>query len=262
VNFLLAEYQSHRDEFRRSEEVGETRVNFFITVTTAVLAALAIRDQGIWAGGTVDPIFFPGLGALLLFGVVTLMRLIRRNLVSHEQLRAMGRIRSYFARDEQILQYLYYEPRDDSPCREKEWDQIFSLGTGGLVETVALVNGLIVAAFCALFALSYPKWNIWLVALLGLITAWIGIFIYVRNRYDRERLMTKLTEIFSLGRGKPGQMMALAISLILAALCALLAYFHPGLGILLSGLVGSIAAWIVQIIYVKWRYDKERPNGG
>ncbi len=265
VSFLLAEYQNHKDEFRRSEQVGETRVNFFITVTTAVLAALAIRKEGFWletegSERIVDPIFFNGLGALLLFGVVTLMRLIRRNLVSHEHLRAMGRIRAYFARDQQILPYLYYEPRDDKPCREKKWNHIFSLGTGGLVETVSLVNSLIVAAFCALFALSYPEWNIWPVALLGFITAWIGIFIYVRNRYDKERLMNKLTEIFSLGRGKPGQMMALAISLILAALCALSAYSHPGLGIVLPSLVGFIATWIVQFIYVKWRYDKERPK--
>lgn len=188
VDFLLTEYQSHREAFWRSEELGESRVNFFITITTAVLAALAIREEGIWAGGTVDPIFFYGLGALLLFGVATLMRLIRRNLVSHEHLRAMGRIRSYFAKDEQILQYLYYEPRDDRPYRKKEWNQIFSLGTGGLVETVALVNDLIVAALCALLVVSFSGWIIGgLLGLVGFIGAWIVQFIYVKWRYDKER---------------------------------------------------------------------------
>jgi len=189
VNFLLAEYQSHGDEFRRSEQVGETRVNFFVTVTTAVLAALAIREEGIWAGGAVDPIFFYGLGALLLFGVVTLMRLIRRNLESHKQLRAMNRIRRYFTdRDEEIRRHLYYEPRDDRPYRKKEWSQIFSLGTGGLVETVSLVNGLIVAALCALLAVSSSGWIVGgVLGLVGFIAAWIVQFVYVKHRYDEER---------------------------------------------------------------------------
>jgi hypothetical protein len=189
VDFLLAEYQNHRESFWRSEELGERRVNFFITIATAVLAALAIREEGIGAGGQVDPIFFYGLGALLLFGVVTLMRLIRRNLVSHEHARAMGRIRRYFAdRDEEILRHLYFEPRDDWPYRKKEWNQIFSLGTGGLVETVSLVNNLIVAALCALLAVSLSGWIIGgLLGLVGFIGAWIVQFIYVKWRYDKER---------------------------------------------------------------------------
>lgn len=188
VSFLLAEYQSHKDEFQRSEQIGETRVHFFITVTTAVLGALAIRDEGIWLGDKVDPIFFYALGALLLFGVVTLMRLIRRNLVSHEHLRAIGRIRSYFAKDAEISQHLYYEPRDDRPYRKKDWGQVFSLGTGGLVETVSLVNSLIVAALCALLLVSRSRWIIvGLFGLVGFIAAWIVQFIYVKWRYDKEK---------------------------------------------------------------------------
>jgi len=189
VDFLLAEYRSHLDSFWRSEELGERRVNFFITLTTAVLAALAIREKGILvSGGKVDLIFFYGLGVLLLFGVVTLARIIRRNLVSHEYLRAVGRIRRYFTdKDQQILRHLYYGPYDDRPQRQKEWHQIFSLGTGGLVETVALVNGLIVAALCALLALPRSLWMGGLSGLVGFIAIWIVQFIYVKYRYDKGR---------------------------------------------------------------------------
>ncbi|UCG12246.1 MAG: hypothetical protein JSU72_17375 [Deltaproteobacteria bacterium] len=186
VDFLLAEYQSHRDAFWHNEELGESRLNFFVTLTTAVIAALAVRERGfLVSGGEVDPIFFYGLGAVLLFGVVTLVRIIRRNLVSHEYLRANARIRRYFTdRDQEILRHLYYKPWDDRPQRKKEWNQIFSLGTGGLVETIALVNSLIVAALCALFTRSYPGWMIGLLALVGFIAAWIVQFIYVKYRYD------------------------------------------------------------------------------
>lgn len=191
VDFLLAEYQSQREAFWHNEELGERRVNFFITLTTAVIAALAIREKGILAsGGKVDTIFFYGLGAVLLFGVVTLVRIIRRNLVSHEYLRAVARIRRYFTdRDQQILRHLYYKPYDDRPQRKKEWNEIFSLGTGGLVETVALVNSLIVAALCALFVLSYSGWIIGLFGLVGFIAAWIVQFVYVKYRYDKGRPM-------------------------------------------------------------------------
>ena len=54
-------------------------------------------------------------------------------------------------------------------------------------------------------------------------------------------------------------MVVLVNSVIVAALCALLAHFHPELGIVLPGLVGFIAALLVQFIYVRHRYDKERP---
>jgi len=189
VDFLLAEYQSHREAFWRTEELGERRVNFMITLTTAVLGALAIREKGVLAsGGEVEPLFFYGLGAVLLFGVVTLMRMIHRNLVSHVQLRAMGRIRRYFTdRHPGILRHLYYGPYDDRPQRKKEWNQIFSLGTGGLTETVALVNSLVLAAICALLAVSRSGWIVGLSGVAGFIAAWIAQFIYVKDRYQKGR---------------------------------------------------------------------------
>jgi hypothetical protein len=189
VDFLLAEYQSHRDAFWHNEELGERRVDFFITLTTAVTAALAIREKGILASGSkVDPIFFYGLGAVLLFGFVTLVRIVRRNLVGHEHLRAIGRIRRYFAdRDPQILRHLYYKPYDDRPQRGKGWNELFSMGTGGLVETVSLVNSLIVAALCALSVLFYPGWIVGLSGLIGFVAVWIVQFAYVKVRYDKGR---------------------------------------------------------------------------
>lgn len=185
VDFLLAEYRGHRESFWKSEEIGERRVNFFISIVTAVLAALVIRQKGLLTpGGEVDPIFFYGLGAVLLFGIVTLARLIRRNLESHKQLRALGRIRKCFVKNYPATgQYLYYEPVDDRPFREKKWKEIISFGTGGLVETVALVNSLIVAALCALLAVCRSPWKTWLFGGVGFIVAWTVQFAYVWWRY-------------------------------------------------------------------------------
>ncbi len=68
VDLLLAEHREAYAMYRHSEELGERRVNFFITLTTAVVAALAIRAQGVTDGGNVDPLFFSFLPGLLLFG--------------------------------------------------------------------------------------------------------------------------------------------------------------------------------------------------
>ncbi|MBW2056672.1 MAG: hypothetical protein JRJ26_04155 [Deltaproteobacteria bacterium] len=190
VEFLLAEYQRLMESFWHTEELGERRVNFFVTLTAAVIAALAAtRDQGIsLSQGRVDPIFFYGLGALLLFGLVTLVRIIRRNLESHRYLRATGRIRRYFTETDQgIGSHLYFEPRDDRPVRKKEWREIAFLGTGGLVETIALVNCLIAAALWGLATIRSQWGGIWIWALVGFILAWVVQFLYVKWRYERGR---------------------------------------------------------------------------
>ena len=189
VGFLLAEYQGYRDSFWHTEELGERRVDFFITITTAVIAALAIREKGILVpeGQAVDPIFFLGLGAVLLFGVVTLARMVHRNLKSHEYLRAAARVRRYFVdRDQHIRPHLFYPPYDDRPRREKRWSQLLSLGTGGLVETVALVNSLIAAVLGGLLTFAYPGWAIGLSAIGAFVLAWVVQFAYVRRRYEKE----------------------------------------------------------------------------
>ena len=187
VQFLLAEYQSHKESFWKSEELGERRVNFFITLVTAVLTALAIREKGIIDScGKVSSIFLYGCVASFIFGWVTLIRLVRRNLVSHKELRAVGRIRAYFTiMDPEISKHLLYESRDDVPQRDKKWSELITLGNGGLVETVSVINSFLVAAFCGLYSLS-EGWSHPLgMGILAGIAAWIGQFIYVKCRYFR-----------------------------------------------------------------------------
>jgi len=187
LEFLLAEFNNLNDSFLRNEELGERRVNFFITLTTAIVAALA----AVWkvASDTVDPIFFFfGLVLVFLFGAVTLVRIIRRNLVTHEYLRSLGRIRRYFVdMDPKIQLFLPYPPCDDRPQRKKEWKDLWRLGTGGLVEMVSLVNSFILAAIFMLAGRCYPWWVVVLFGLIGFVAAWIGQFRYVMYRYEQAK---------------------------------------------------------------------------
>jgi hypothetical protein len=208
-NLLLTEYQYLTNSFWQSEQLGERRVNFFITFTTAVMAGLAaLKGRGSSAPfAKVDGILLCSLIALFLFGIVTLFRIIRRNLESHKYLRATGRIRAYFTmRNPAILEYLYFGPYDNQPQRKKEWGkwyEIFSLGTGGLVETVALVNSIIAAVFFAqpvvaqliawIFRVIDFKPGViaevtrYLLGFAGGIETWRRQMHYVRRRYEEGR---------------------------------------------------------------------------
>ena len=199
-DYMIAEYQRLIDSFWKSEDIGEKRVNFFITLSTVVVTVLvALREKEI--SNHIDQIFFLGLVILLLFGIVTLMRIIHRNLESHIYLRAAGRIRGYFSdMDPQIQRYLFFGPFDDQPQRKKRENksEIFSFGTGGLVETVVLANSLIVVAILILsiiwlfdvvnFNISWTiQIIIFLIGILGGFAAWYKQLDYVNRRYDKNR---------------------------------------------------------------------------
>ena len=94
VSFLLEEYRHFANSFWRNEEVGEKRVNFFITLVTAVMAglvALATKTEVY-----VYPIAVFALAGLLFFGRTTLRRMIQRDTVTDEYKVAMDIIRSRF----------------------------------------------------------------------------------------------------------------------------------------------------------------------
>src|SRR5262249_43231618 len=87
---LLAEYKHFSESIWKNEETGERRLNFFITLVTAVIAGLV----ALWTKkGTGDlalserdilRITIPALIGLLLFGIVTFLRMLQRDRVTSE----------------------------------------------------------------------------------------------------------------------------------------------------------------------------------
>jgi hypothetical protein len=198
---FLAEYQHMAESFLDNEELGERRVNFFITLTAAVPTALIaiLRNEISLKNGTVSPIFFIGLVALLLFGVSTLVRVIRRNLQTDKYLQALAAIRKYFVAEDNVeaLKYLRFNPYGEEPRHERH--KIFSLGTGGLVEMAALINCLIIVALYELLVISLFSPGIYLIhkafqflifagfGVFFLISAWAVQMLYVMRRYEKRR---------------------------------------------------------------------------
>lgn len=200
ISFMLAEYQNHLSEYQRLEQIGEQRVNLFIAIATLMLGGGAFalfkpftECQNI-TEIQIDLLNYVLLIALLLtisLGLITLIRLINRNLSSYNHRRASGRIRNYFVTKVApgIREYLYYEPYDDRPIRKKDWIELFTLGGGGLIETVAIINSFFLS-LCVLIIFRIHDYNLsessaLVLGILVFSLGWVSQFIFVKHKYRR-----------------------------------------------------------------------------
>jgi len=139
---LLAEYKHYSASFWKNEEVGEKRVNLFITLTTAVIAGIvALVTSSHAANVEFLPIASVALSGLFLFGLVTFFRILQRNRVTDEFKEIIDYLREQLRRRSSSLSD--YE----LPFRKKK-AKVFR---GCLAETVAVVNGFIIAVIVALW---------------------------------------------------------------------------------------------------------------
>ena len=112
--FLLKEYDYFTESFRKNEEIGETRVNFFTAFVTAAiggLVALINADKCI-TGLPLMYIIIASLFSLLAIGLLTLQRLLKRNKVTDEYKHALDVIRDLFRKQCSIL--ASYDPLLDA----------------------------------------------------------------------------------------------------------------------------------------------------
>lgn len=95
---LLEDFRYFSESFWRNEQVGETRVNYFVTLVTAVVAALValMNSQHGPAGQPLKFIVVSALTALFCIGLVTLERILKRNKATDQYKRGLDTIRQMF----------------------------------------------------------------------------------------------------------------------------------------------------------------------
>jgi 4-hydroxybenzoate polyprenyltransferase len=184
VDFLIAEYKHFADSFWRSEETGEKRINFFITLVTAVisaLVALSTAKESLGAENVFSITVF-ALAALLAFGVVTLLRMIKRNRSTDDYKDAMDAIRDQFRKlDPDALKD--YNPFDEARARQRKARK---LGSGSLAEITAVFNSLVAAAVSAIIA-QHEKWIVWLPAALVFAVMLAAQLAFIKERQAQGR---------------------------------------------------------------------------
>lgn len=144
-DFLLKEYERRSQWMLKDEELGEKRASFFLTLAGVTGAAFTFgfeKGRQIYPGWR-NSLAAAGLScALLALGLITVRRLILRNVVTDRHFFALRDIARRFVTREQARSMSnafgeLYKPLPERSLR------VVTVGKGGWFEIVALVNALL-----------------------------------------------------------------------------------------------------------------------
>jgi 8-oxo-dGTP pyrophosphatase MutT (NUDIX family) len=197
---LLAEYQQYSEAFWRNEDAGERRITFFITLTTALMAAIvAVRTaKADIAPEEVRQIASAALIGAATFGLATFFRIMQRDRVTDEYKAILRYLREQLRRRGTSLDEY------DLPFRApRHW-----LLRGGLAVTVALMNSFLLAVLTAQWI--PPTWR-WLVvpAVFLISFAAHAVGIAARKREEEEPSQTFRAGVGAVILNEAGRVLAL-----------------------------------------------------
>ena len=189
---LLAEYQFFTESFWKNEQTGEKRVEFFITLATAIIAgivALITRSGDNLSDESVRNIATGALLATLLFGLVTFLRMLQRNRVTDEYKGIINYLREQLkSRSVDLAEY-------NVPFQSHK-----RLIKGGLADTVALINSIVIGIISALWVID--EWGWFFIALMFLGTFILQVVLAKNDRKNKEREKgTSRAQTFRAGVG-------------------------------------------------------------
>lgn len=194
-DLLLEDYRYFADSFWKNEQTGETRVNWFIGIVTAAaggLVGLTIAEHRPH-GEPLRLIFVAVLFALLAFGIITLFRIVKRNIVTDGYKRAIDVIREMFTDHLDGDHILHHY----SPFRKTKRETVkgISRRLGGLAHTVLTINSLLLAGLAAAIvypfqvgALSKSLGSTYLAAISAFALSFAGQFFWVKRTDQKSRL--------------------------------------------------------------------------
>ena len=147
---LLEDYRHATQSLWKNEQIGETRVNWFIGIVTAAAGGLIGLTTASTRphGGPLRLIFVATLFALFCFGFMTLLRIMKRNEKTDGYKKDSDRVRQLF-RDNLDSEGIL---KDYAPFGAEGGKRRRSFG--GLAHTVLIINSLLLAGIVAAFV--YP----------------------------------------------------------------------------------------------------------
>jgi Flp pilus assembly protein TadB len=187
ARFLLLEFQHLENSFLTNEEGGEKRVNMFFALIAAATAAVGLAAGA--EGARLPWIVLPASLALLAFGLLTLRRLMGRNIHTTELLNALRRIRGAFLwKHPEALRAIPFKPPEHPEVRQRDgWGP----GKAGFVEVVAAANCILAAAGAVAGVLVVYPGRAWIlpgsVALAILFASWLCQLAWVKRVYRKQR---------------------------------------------------------------------------
>jgi hypothetical protein len=176
---LLQEHAHMAESLRRNEEDGERRATFFVTFAAGVVAVLGLilGEPQPGDGFTIQgarPLIISTLAVVAAMGLLTLRRVVARNAASDRYKDALHRIRRTVVEgpDDPRTAFLAFNPFE--PLKRPDPGPT-SLGRGGWLETVALVDAIVVGAMGAVVASTWGwQWGT-AAGIAATVVAWIAI---------------------------------------------------------------------------------------
>jgi len=144
TEFMLTIYNQITEETRRLRTEGLSRLNFFITITSSVLAGLIVLAQINTANPRNTQFFSVGaLIFLILLGWNVFRFIVSRDISTDLNIRATGRINRYFSdRDPSIREYLTWQDHDEpTPWITNNMSNLRGTAQSILSSLVAVVSG-------------------------------------------------------------------------------------------------------------------------
>ena len=146
MQLLIADLDHLRRSLLQSEEIGEKRFEFFMALVTAAVAGLiALATADKYPQPWFPVVGIGSLAGLVAFGILTYLRMIHRNQVTDHLKGMIDEVWSYAKANCEDLKDSPYDLKWAARRRRK-------LLTGGYVETVATINGMLVIALVAMLA--------------------------------------------------------------------------------------------------------------
>jgi len=149
IEFLLREFDNMEAERARVKSEAVQRLNFFLTITSGILGGIALFGQ--YSNTKLEYLFFSALLFLSVIGWQTFDFMIGRDINVDRILRAIGRIRRYFAdNDPAIISYLSWQTDDEpSSLLSRNKSAVRRTTQSILAFLLALAIGFSVAFFTA-----------------------------------------------------------------------------------------------------------------
>jgi putative (di)nucleoside polyphosphate hydrolase len=155
------------------EELGERRLDAYLTVIAAVTAAIGLASSRFEDDiSSLVVVAVVAATLVLIFGLMTLRRIIGRNVATSDFMNGLRRIRAFLVQaNPEAATILPYPPKHQPIQRRR--DSVWRLGNAGLLETVAAVNGGLAAVIVA-GTTRLAEGSVLLSLLSGLVAAVLG----------------------------------------------------------------------------------------
>lgn len=195
---LAMDYEHFADSYWKSEQIGETRVNWLIGVATAAVGGLGYIASAGPGGVTLRVIIFATLGAVALFGLLTLFRILKRNASSTDYINALHEIRRRY-RD-------HFDPARAlggyKPIPKRGGEGAPARTFGGLVHLVAAIVAL--SSGAAIGAATFPpagrvSWWWLLLSLAFSLAAAAGVFRLLMRQIDHSEKLIRASKFTHAG---------------------------------------------------------------